>query len=100
MRSFGRPRTLPTELVAREADDGKIITVLLLDVLVQLLEPAELGGEATLGGGVDNEDHLALVVGQGLLIATLWTKVQSQLRVLSWIPLLSFILSSPLLHWL
>lgn len=38
---------------------------------LQLLEASELGSEAALGGGVDDEDDLALVFGQRLLSARL-----------------------------
>ncbi len=94
--SIGRPRTLSSELVAREADDSKVIAVLLLHILVQLLEPAELGGEAALGGGVDDEHHLALVVGQGLLIAALWRKGRESAQSSVMNNFLVF--SSPLIH--
>jgi hypothetical protein len=38
---------------------------------LQLLKTSELGSEAALGGGVDDEDDLALVFGQRLLSALL-----------------------------
>lgn len=36
---------------------------------LQLLEASELGSEAALGGGVNNKDDLALVLGQRLVSA-------------------------------
>lgn len=62
---------LGAELVAGEADNLELVRVLLLDLVVQGLEPAVLGGEAALGGGVDDEHDLALVLGQRLLVALL-----------------------------
>lgn len=62
---------LAAELVAGEAQDDEVVGVLLLDVLVQLLQAGVLRGEAALGGGVDDEHHLALVVVQGVLLALL-----------------------------
>jgi hypothetical protein len=58
---------LAAELVAGEAEDGEVVRVLLLDGLVQALEALELRREAALGGGVDDEDDLALegVEGEG-----------------------------------
>lgn len=64
-------RLLAAKLVAREAEDDKVIGVLLLDVLVELLEAGVLRGEAALGGGVDDEDDLALVVCKGSFLALL-----------------------------
>lgn len=55
---------LAAELVAGEADDCEVVGVLLLDLLVDGLEVLVLVGEAALGGGVDDQDDLALVVGQ------------------------------------
>jgi hypothetical protein len=43
--------------------------VLLADGLPQLLEAGVLRGEAALGGCVDDQDDLALVVGEGDLSA-------------------------------
>lgn len=51
---------LAAELVAWEANDLKIFAVLLADRFVEFLEAFELGGESTLGGGIDNKDNLAL----------------------------------------
>lgn len=45
--------------------------MLLLEALVKLLEALELGGEAALGGGVDDQDNLALVLFKGLGLAAL-----------------------------
>lgn len=45
--------------------------MLLLEVLVKLLEALELGGEAALGGGVDDQYDLALVLFKGLGFAAL-----------------------------
>lgn len=55
---------LAAELVAGEADDCEVVGVLLLDLLVDGLEVLVLVGEAALGGGVDDQDDLALVIGQ------------------------------------
>lgn len=62
---------LAAKLVTGEAEYDKVVAVLLLDVLVELLEAGVLRGEAALGGGVDDEDDLALVVGEGDLLAAL-----------------------------
>jgi hypothetical protein len=80
---------LATELVAGEAKNDEVIRVLLLDALVKLLEPLELGGEAALGGGVDNQDYLALVLLERLRLAALcrWgSQIVSQalLPLLGW----------------
>ena len=64
-------RLLAAKLIAREAQDGKVIRVLLLEILVELLEAGVLRGEAALGGRVDDEDDLALVVGKGDLLPAL-----------------------------
>lgn len=55
---------LAAELVAGEADDGEVVGVLLLEGLVDGLEVLVLVGEAALGSRVDDQDDLALVVGQ------------------------------------
>lgn len=34
------------------------------NILVELLKPGELRGEAALGGGVDDEDNFALELGE------------------------------------
>lgn len=60
-------RLLPTELVAREAQDDKVVRVLLAHRLPQFLQAGVLGGKTALGGCVDDEDDLALVVGKGYL---------------------------------
>lgn len=65
------PGLLGAELVAGEAEDDKVVRVLLLDLGPELLEAGVLRGEAALGGRVDDENHLALVVGQGDLLAAL-----------------------------
>lgn len=65
------PGLLAAELVAGEAEDDKVIRVLLLEVGPELLQALVLRGEAALGGSVDDEDDLALVVGQGNLLAAL-----------------------------
>ena len=62
---------LRAELVAREAEEDNIVTVLLLELLVQSLEAGVLRGEAALGGRVDDEDNLALVVGEVNLLGAL-----------------------------
>jgi hypothetical protein len=46
--------------------------VRLADRLPQLLKPGVLRGEAALGGGIDDEDNLAFVVGEGDLVANLY----------------------------
>jgi hypothetical protein len=65
------PGLLGAELVAGEAEDDEIVRVLLLDVGPELLQAGVLRGEAALGGRVDDEDDLALVIGQGDLLAAL-----------------------------
>lgn len=62
---------LATELVAGEAEDDKVLGVLALDLGPELLETGVLRSEAALGGCVDDEDDLALVVGEGDLLAAL-----------------------------
>jgi len=59
-------RFLRAELVAREAEDDEAARAVLP---VKLLEPLVLRREAALAGGVDDEYHLPLVVGEGLLVA-------------------------------
>ena len=55
---------LATELIAREADDFKVVGVFGLDVLVELLEALELGSEAAFRGCVDDEDDFAVELGE------------------------------------
>lgn len=43
----------------------------LLELVVERLETGVLRGEATLGGGVDDEDNLALVLVEGDILAAL-----------------------------
>lgn len=62
---------LATKLVARESEDGEIIAVALLQGLVELFEALELRGEAALGGGVNDEDDLALERGEREFLALL-----------------------------
>lgn len=62
---------LGAELVAREAQDDKVVAVLGPHVLVQLLQARVLRREAALGRRVDHQHHLALVVGEGDLGAAL-----------------------------
>ena len=62
---------LAAELVAGETQDGEV-GVGGVHVLVELFEALELRGEAALGGGVDDEDHLALEGGERVLVALLW----------------------------
>ena len=59
---------LLAELVAGEVQN--LQAVLLVEV-VEILKGIVLGREATAGGGVDDEKHLALVRGQGHLFAVL-----------------------------
>ena len=66
-------RVLAAKLVAREAEDFKVVGVGPgLDVLVQLLEAGELGGEAALGGGVDDEDDFAGELGEVVGLVGFW----------------------------
>lgn len=62
---------LATELVAGEAEDNKLAWVRGFDLLVEVLEAAVLGGEAALGGGVDDEEDLAGVGGEWCGLALL-----------------------------
>lgn len=62
---------LASELVAWEAEDLELAGVLFLQLLVELLESAVLWGEAALGGGVDDEEDFALVVGEWLWVTLL-----------------------------
>lgn len=62
---------LSAKLVAGEAKDDKVVRVRLGELLVEVLEAGVLGGETALGGRVDDEDDLALVVLQGNLLAAL-----------------------------
>ena len=57
---------LMPELVTREADDDQPA---LLVLLIEVLQPIVLRGEATLRGCVDDEKHLAFVVGKVHLLA-------------------------------
>ena len=57
---------LASELVAWEAEDLKLSRILLVELFVEGLEAAVLWGEAAFGGGVDDEEDLALVVGKWL----------------------------------
>lgn len=66
-----RSGLLATKLVAREAKDGEVVAVLLLERLVQLLKTLVLRSEAAFGSRVDNQDDLALVVGESDLLALL-----------------------------
>ena len=59
-------RLLMTELVAGEAYDDKSLVLILL---VERLEAVVLRGEAALAGGVDDEQRLALVVGEAHFLA-------------------------------
>jgi hypothetical protein len=63
---------LAAELVAREAEDDEVVGVLLLDLVPDFFEPGVLGREAAFGGGVDDEDDFAFVVGEGDLLAALY----------------------------
>jgi hypothetical protein len=60
---------LPTELIAREADDFKVIRVRGLEVFVEFLEAGELRREAAFGGCVDDEDDFVLEVGEGVRVS-------------------------------
>lgn len=64
------PGVLTAELVAGEAQDGEV-RVGGVHLLVELFEALELRGEAALGGGVDDEDDLALEGGERVLVALL-----------------------------
>lgn len=65
------PGVLATELVAREPNDLELVAVLALDILVQLLKARELRCEAALGGGVDDEDNLAVELRERIFSAAL-----------------------------
>ena len=64
-------RILSTKLIAREPNNLKVIGVLCLEVLVQLLEPAELRCESAFRGRVDDEDDFVLEVREGVGVALL-----------------------------
>ena len=64
-------RVLAAELVAGEADDLEVVGVLRLQVLVELLQPGELRGEAAFGGGVDDEDDFVGQLREGVVGAAL-----------------------------
>jgi hypothetical protein len=66
-----RARVLVAELVAGEPQNGEGIGVFGLDGLVELLETLELRGEAAFGGGVDDENDLALELFEGVWVALL-----------------------------
>ena len=63
---------LAAELVAREAEDDELVGVLFGDALVDLLETLKLGGEAALGGRIDDKNDLALVIRKGDFRAALY----------------------------
>jgi hypothetical protein len=67
-----RAGLLAAKLVAGKAENGKVLGVLVLDGFVDLLEAVVLRGEPALGGSVDNENDLALVVSQRDLLAALY----------------------------
>lgn len=52
-------------MVAGEAEDDELAGVRGFDLLVEGFESAVLGGEAALGGGVDDEEDFAGVGGEG-----------------------------------
>lgn len=54
---------LSTKLVARESNDLKVVGIFLLQVLVKLLETAELRCETAFRGGVYHEDDFVVEVG-------------------------------------
>lgn len=62
---------LAAELVAGEAEDDELAWVRGFDLLVERFEAAVLGGEATLGRGVDDEEDFAGVGGEGCGLALL-----------------------------
>lgn len=62
---------LGAELVAWEPKDLEVVAVLGFEVFVELLETFILWGETALGGGVDDEGHFALKVGEGNWLAFL-----------------------------
>ncbi len=70
---------LAAELVAGEAEHGKVAGRLLRDGLPHLLEPGVLRGEAALGSRVDDQDHLFAVVREVDLIALLCVRGVSQI---------------------
>jgi hypothetical protein len=76
-----RTRVLVAELVAGEPQNGEGIGVFGLDGLVELLETLELRGEAAFGGGVDDENDLALELVEGVWVALLCGNNRISLRV-------------------
>lgn len=65
-------------MVAGETQNGEVVRVLLLQILVQLLETGVLRGETALGGSVDDEDDLALVLFQRSGLALLYRGVTNK----------------------
>ena len=59
---------LVAEVVAQESDDAKVPGRVLL---IELAERAHLRGVAAVGGGVDDEDHVAFVGGEGFRLGGL-----------------------------
>jgi hypothetical protein len=55
---------LAAKLVAREADDFKVVGVRGLEVLVQLLQTRKLWREAAFGRRVDDEDDFVGEIGE------------------------------------
>ena len=60
------PRFLLAELVAGKAENRKAAR---RELLVKLLQPRILGGEAAFAGGVDDEQNLAAKIGEGHILA-------------------------------
>src|SRR3546814_13524986 len=58
---LGIPRLLRAELVARESEDFEPA---ILIVAIQLLQPLILRGKAAFRCGIDDQQHLAAIVGQ------------------------------------
>lgn len=61
-----RPGVLASELVARKAEDEKVVGVLGFNGLPEGFETLELGREAAFGGSVDDEDDFALERREGV----------------------------------
>ena len=61
-----RAGLLVTELVTGEADDHEALVTVLL---IKGFQPVILRGETAFGGGVDNQENLSLVLGEGQFFA-------------------------------
>jgi hypothetical protein len=75
---------LVVELIAGEAEEGKVVGVVLRDCLVEGLEGFELRGEATFGGGVDDEEDFVAVLGEWVGLAFFWRVDVGLVRAMTW----------------